>query len=138
MSPVGPVGVEALDVGEHDELLGAERDGERGGGGVGVDVVAPAPSASARDAGDDRDAAGVEQAVHDAGVDLDDVADQAEVDRARRRRAPVRLGGEQAGVLAGQADRERAVRVDQADELAADLADQHHADDVHGLRGGDP
>ena len=34
-----PVGVQALDVGEDDELLGAQRDRERGGGGVGVDVV---------------------------------------------------------------------------------------------------
>ena len=78
--PVGrPVGVEALDVGEHDELLGAERHRERGGGGVGVDVVDLAAGA-AGDAGDDRDPAVGEQALHHARVDLDDVADQAEVD----------------------------------------------------------
>ncbi len=28
--------------------------------------------------------------------------------------------------------------VDQADELATDLPDQHHPDDVHRLRRGDP
>ena len=33
------VAADALDVGEVDELLGAERFGDRGGGGVGVDVV---------------------------------------------------------------------------------------------------
>ena len=49
----------------------------------------------------------------------------------------VRLGREQAGVLAGEPDRERAVLVDQADELAADLADEHHPDDVHRLGRGD-
>src|SRR5204863_8657113 len=37
--PVGPVGVEALDVGEDDQLLGVEGDGQGGGGGVGGDVV---------------------------------------------------------------------------------------------------
>ena len=41
-----PVGVQALDVGQHDELLGAERDRERGGGGVGVDVVGQAVRAA--------------------------------------------------------------------------------------------
>ena len=46
--------------------------------------------------------------------------------------------GEQLGVLAGQADGERAVLVDQADQLAADLADEHHPDDVHRLGRGDP
>ena len=50
----------------------------------------------------------------------------------------VRLGGEQAGVLAGEADRERAVLVDQADQLALHLADEHHPDDVHRLGRGDP
>ena len=40
-----PVAVEALDVGEHDELLGAQRDGQRRRRGVGVDVVDLLPSA---------------------------------------------------------------------------------------------
>ena len=41
-------------------------------------------------------------------------------------------------VFATQPDRERAVRVEQADDLTLHLADQHHADDVHRLRRGDP
>ena len=49
-----------------------------------------------------------------------------------------RSRGEQATVLAGQPDRERAVVVDQPDDVAVDLADEHHPDDLHGLRGGDP
>src|SRR5690606_22626148 len=35
---VGPGRVQPLDVGEHDELGGSERDGERRGGGVRIDV----------------------------------------------------------------------------------------------------
>ena len=50
----------------------------------------------------------------------------------------VALGGEQPGVLAGEADGERAVLVDQPDQLALDLADQHHPDHVHRLGRGDP
>ena len=50
----------------------------------------------------------------------------------------VRLGGEEPGVLAGQPDGERPVAVDEPDQLALHLADEHHPDDVHGLLGGDP
>jgi hypothetical protein len=45
-------------------------------------------------------------------------------------------GGEQAGVLTGGTDGEGAVLVDQADEFASDLAEEDHADILHGLRGG--
>ena len=58
-------------------------------------------------------------------------ASPSTVGRAARR-------GEQPGVLAGHADRERAVLVDQPDQLPADLADQHHPDHVDRLRRGDP
>ena len=50
-----------------------------------------------------------------------------------RRRAPKRRG-----VLAGQPDGDRAVLVEQPDELTADLAGEHHPHDVHDLGGGDP
>src|SRR5690606_31498436 len=40
------------------------------------------------------------------------------------------------GVLAGHADRERAVAVDQADDVTADLAHRYDPDDLLGLRGG--
>ena len=45
---------------------------------------------------------------------------------------------EQPGVLAGQPDGDRAVLVEQPDELAADLPGEHHPHDVHDLGGGDP
>ncbi len=82
--------------------------------------------------------AGVQQRLHRRRVDGDHLPDEADVDRL-----PVddRLGsggGEQAAVLPRQADRPAAVLIDQADHLGSDLADQHHADDVDRLLGGDP
>ena len=66
-------------------------------------------------------------------VDRDDVADEADVDRLAVDDRGGAGGGEQPAVLAGQADGQRAVLVDQADDLGADLADEHHADDVDRL-----
>ena len=50
---------------------------------------------------------------------LDDLADEADVDRLAVDEGVATLGGEQPGVLAGQADGEGAVRVDQADDVAS-------------------
>ena len=129
---VRPVAEQALDVGEHEQLLGAQRDGEGGGRGVGVDVVDDAVLVG-RDAGDDRDAAGLDDVLDRLGSHLRDLADQPEVDLLAVDDGVGGRGGEQAGVLAGEADGERAVLVDQADQLALHLADEHHADDVHRL-----
>ncbi len=74
----------------------------------------------------------------DSGRTCGDLADQAEVDLLAVDDGVGGLGGEQPGVLAGEADGERAVLVDQPDQLALDLADEHHPDDVHRLGGGDP
>ena len=60
-----------------------------------------------------------------------DVADEAEARVAHRHR-------DEAGVLARQADRVRAVAVDRGDDLAVDLADERHAHDVDRLGVGDP
>ena len=59
------------------------------------------------------------------------VADVAELGRALGRQ-------DQAGVLAGDADGDRAVDVDGRDDVPVDLADQHHPGDVEGLGVGDP
>ncbi len=64
------------------------------------------------------------------GADMGDVADEAERRVARRR-------GQQAAILARDADRDRIVErlaVDRRDEVAIDLADQHHADDLAASR----
>ena len=53
-----------------------------------------------------------------------DIADKAE-------RRIARFGDQQAAILAGDRNRDRIVRdfpVDRRDQVAADLADQHHAD----------
>ena len=129
----GIVGVQTFDVGQHDELLRVQRNGECGRGGVRVDVV-DAAVVGARHAADHRDAPVVEQPADDARLDVHHVADQADVDLlAVDDRGPA-LGGEQPGVLTGDADRERSVLVEQPDDVALHLADQHHADDVHRLR----
>ena len=68
------------------------------------------------------------------GCTRDDVTDETEVDASPSTSDVMPLGGEHVAVLAGEADRERAVRVDQPDDLALHLTDEHHAYDVHRLR----
>jgi hypothetical protein len=133
---VGVVRVEPLDVGEHHELRGVQRAGERRGGAVGVDVVDLAVGVR-RDPGDDRDATRRDDVQHRVRVDPRDVTDQTDVDGLAPDQRGALLGREQTRVLPGQADGERPVGVDQPDELAPDLAEQHHPDDLHRLRGGD-
>ena len=91
-----------------------------------------------RDGGHHRDPAGGNQVAHGIGVDVFDIADQTDVgghavdgDAAPHRR-------EQLGVLTGDADRVRAIGVDQADQFPADLTEQHHSGDVEHLGCGDP
>src|SRR4051812_10074914 len=127
------VGVQPLHVGEHHQLLGAERNGQSGRGRVGVDVV-DAAVVGARDAADHRNAAVVEQPADDTGVDVHDVTDQADVDLLAVDDRRTSLRGEQPCVLAGDADREGPVLVEHADDVALHLSDQNHAYDVHRLR----
>ncbi len=72
------------------------------------------------------------------GVDRGDVADEPDVGGRRPSTDDGATGrGEQLRVLTGDPDGVWAVRVDQADEFAADLTEQHHPHDVHDLGGGD-
>ena len=121
---------DAVDVGEVHQLGGPDRLGDGAGGGVGVDVVG-LPGGVAADGGHHRDEVLGQQPVEQVGVDRGDVADEAEL----RGRGP---GADEAGVLAGDADRQRPVDVDGRDDVPVDLADQHHAGDVEGLGVGDP
>jgi hypothetical protein len=135
---VGPVAVEAGDVGEDDELLGPEGHGERGGGRVGVDVERDGRVRLVGcDGGDDRDAAGVELREHGRGIHRHDVAHQAEVDLDAVDDGPAATAREEPRVLARDGGRERAVRVDAAHDVAADLPGEHHADDLEHLGRGD-
>ena len=90
-----------------DQLLGAERLGQRGGGGVGVDVVHDAVGVGS-DRRDHRDAACANQIQHRAGVDALDVADQTDVGGHAVDGDAAAHGGEQVRVLAGDADGVRA------------------------------
>ena len=76
----------------------------------------------------------VEQARDEVRTHLGDVADEAEVDGQTVGGHGARLCGEQVRVLPRDPDREGAVGVDQPDELALDLAREHHAHHLHDLR----
>ena len=67
------------------------------------------------------------------GVDALDVADQTDIGGHPVDRDAAPHGGEQVRVLTGDADGVGPVRVDQVDQLAADLTEQHHAGDVEHL-----
>jgi hypothetical protein len=121
---------EAGDVGQVDELLRREGLGDGAGHGVGVDVVGLALLVDA-DGGDDGDELLGDLALQDGGVDAADVAHEAEPGVAL-------ADGDEAGVLAREADGVGAVAVDGPHHLPVDLADQCHADDVDGLGVGDP
>ena len=133
-APVGPVGVEPLDVGEHNELLRVQGDGDGGRGGVGVDVEDRGRVGEERgDGGDDGDAPLLQQLGHRAGVDLDDVAHEPDVDALAVDRGQALARPQQAAVLPGDAHGGRARLIEQGDELALDRPGQDHADHVHDL-----
>ena len=69
--------------------------------------------------------------MQDRRVDGDDVADVAELGVAGG-------GGDETGVLTREADRDRSVDVDDADDVAVHLADEHHPGDVERLGVGHP
>ena len=130
--PVGPVGVEALHVGEHHQLRRPDALGESGGGGVGVDVVHH-PVGIGGDRRYHRDPSRRNEIEYGGGLDRGHVTDEADVGGLPFDEDVAAGGGEQVRVLAGDADRVGAVRVDQTDEFAAHLPEQHHPHDVHHL-----
>ena len=138
-SRFGPVPVEPGDVGEDHQLRGAERDREGPGRGIRVDVQRLTRRI---DVGGDRrdhgDAAGL-QLRQDAGrVDADDVADETQVDLDAVDHGAAAATTEEPRVLTRESGGEGAVLVDATDQVAGDLAGEHHADDVHGLGRRDP
>src|SRR5699024_9198246 len=88
------------------------------------------------DRGDHRDATGVDKIHERSGVDVDDVAHQPDVGGGAVDIHEALLRGEQTGILTGGTHRVRAVGVDQSDQVATDLAEKHHANYLHDLRGG--
>src|SRR5699024_8238487 len=135
---IGPVPVEPLDVGEHHQLLRVQalRDGRRGEVGVDVEHLARGGAVGrdlGGDGGDHRDPAGVQQVTDGFDAHAGHGSDVAEVDVLAVDDGGAAHGGEHPGVLAGHPDGVRAVLVDQPHELPADLPDQHHPHDVHGV-----
>ncbi len=124
------VGHQTADVGEEDHLLGSEGAAEGTGDGVGIDVEGLTVVGDP-DGGDDRDHVLGQEPLDDSRADRSDIADETELGIAQ-------LGVDQAAVLAGHADCIGAVAVDTADDVAADLTDEHHPGDVEGLGVGDP
>lgn len=134
---VRPVLVEALDVREDHEGFGAQSSSKCRSRRISIDVVDMVVVLGAGDRRDDRDAAVGEQGLDGARVDLGDLAHPSDVDELSVDLGLVLDCGEGVRVLAGEADGERAVPVEQADQLALDLPGEHHPYDVHGVLGGD-
>ena len=121
------VGVaDAVDVGQQDELAGAEPGRDPGRDVVGVDVADDAVLV-AGERRDDRHLAADEDRVEEVAPEPDDVGDEPHPGHP--------LGDEQAAVDARQADRVDAEVAQPGDELAVDDAAQDRGRDLErGLR----
>src|SRR6202000_2429406 len=104
---------------------------------VGVDVVDLAVLATGH-AGHHRDPPVGDQRADRAGGGGPDLGDPPDGHRLTVHDRVLAAGGEQVGVFTGHADRERAVPVDQPDDVLVDLAGEDHPYHVHGLRRGEP
>ena len=123
------VGEQALDVGEVDHLLGAERLGDGAGDGVGVDVVG-LPGQVGADRRHDRDEVLGEEPLEDAGF----TASTSPTKPRSGWRALARISP------ASSPDRPTAsgpCTLMADDDVAVDLADEHHAGDVEAVGVGD-
>ena len=125
---VGGVAQPAGDVGEEDDLVGAERARHRARGLVGVDVVG-VPLAVGADRRDHRDVV-LGDVVEDVDVDALDAPDEADVLAVR---GGLARDAEQQAVVAAQPDRGLAVAVQAQDDVLVDLADEDHLGHLDGV-----
>ncbi len=126
---VGVVLVQAVHIGEEDDLVGADGRGDVPGGDVGVHVVAAAILADG-DGGDDGNVVVGHQVLDEGRVDAGDLP------HAAKSRVGL-LGHDDAGIGARYAHTHVAVGVHGLHELLVHLAGEHHAHKPHGLIGGD-
>ena len=131
----------ALDVGEQQQALRLHARGERAGERVGVDVERLAVAADA-DRRDDGNEVRLRDHVDDVRVDLDRIADIADVDRLHQVRLGVGHLGDlardhQVGVFAADADGLAALPVDGRDDVLVDEAGEDHLDHLDGGLVGD-
>ena len=130
---VGGVAQPAVDVGEEDDLVGAERAGDGAGRLVGVDVVGVALAVGAHRR-DDRDVV-LRDVVEHVDVDTVDLAHEADVLAAGPGLA---ADAEEQPVVAAEPDGGLAVAVQAQDDVLVDLADEDHLGHLHGLGVGHP
>ena len=129
--------VNALHIGQHQQLFRLQRACHLTGDAVRVNVVRFTGSAYAR-RGDDRNIARIQQHFQQVRVDLFHIADKADVDQVHLavfihvRQVLLRLN--QVRVLAVQTNRAAAQHVNPADQVRVDLAHQRHFGNAHGFR----
>src|SRR3984893_9697047 len=124
----------ALDVGEQDELFGAERGGDVAGGDVGVDVVSQAIAANADRRDHRNEARGFERA-QDLRIYFGDFADKPYIDLRRRATLIVDRHFElardyQVAILARESHRVAAIARDERGDLLVEPL-QYHLDRFH-------
>ena len=132
---VRPVAVEARDVRQHHELVRAHVAGDRRGRQVRVHVERSARLTASlrRDRAHDGHAAGVQELVEQVRRHGLDGSHAPQVDALAVDECGGGPGQEQVAVLARQAHRGAAVLVDARDDVAVDVASEHHPRDVRGL-----
>ena len=108
----------------------------RGRSSVGIDVVRDTGPVTS-DRGDDRNVTGVQKHVDQSRVHFDHVTDEADIDELPIHHDIAPLGGELRSILARDSYGEVTVCIDEPDKFALHLADEHHADNVHGFRARD-
>src|SRR3954452_5430040 len=127
------VRVKAFHGGQHDKLLGSQRDGEGRRGRVRIDVVDAAVVGSGHTA-DDRYPPVIEQSADDPRLDVHDVANETDVHFFAVDDGGSPLRGEQPCVLARAAAPERSLLVEQSDDVALPLTAKTRPYDVYRLR----
>ena len=137
------VGIEhAVDIGEEQQPLGAERAGNGASKGIGVDIVGRSIPAG-RHRGYHRDHFRAGEEIEQRPVDFDRFTDKPQIEHA----LDVRIGIDDGlvrlarknhvAVLAAKPDRPLALGIDQRHDLFVDRAGEHHLDDFHGPGVGD-
>ena len=124
-----------IDIGQQDQLFSFEGSRNPAGHQVGIDVVAFSirPDTDRRD---NRNIFPLLQSGDQIGVDLDHIADIADIDHLDRAVFPLDLLQQllrlqQGAVPAGETDRPPAMLVEVSDDLLVNLTRQHHFNDLH-------
>jgi len=113
---------------EQQQLLGAHGSCYLTSRRIGIDVIG-LPSLVGGHGGDNWDMSRGDDGMEDGGVHARDLADESQ-----RRCVWGRARGDEARVLAAEANGGASRNVDEGDEVLVDLPHEHHLDDLHGER----